>query len=71
MPNGAHINQESPNMALKRMDFNDEANGRKQTIHSVRATFRNLADTHQVVYDEEMRLLLNWSSEYVMEMVER
>ncbi|MDD2385031.1 MAG: integrase arm-type DNA-binding domain-containing protein [Sulfurospirillaceae bacterium] len=45
--NGTHLNQESPNMALKRLGFGDEVNGRKQTIHSFRGTFRSLADTHQ------------------------
>ena len=97
--NGTHLNQETPNMALKRMGFNDEANGRKQTIHSFRGTFRSLADTHQMehkcsfeakekvldhavggkteraythqaIYDKEIRLLLNWWSEYILAMVE-
>jgi integrase len=46
--NGSHLNKETPNMALKRMGFDDEDNGRKQTIHSFRGTFRSLADTHQM-----------------------
>lgn len=45
--NGSHINKESPTMALKRLGFNDEVNGRKQTVHSFRGTFRSLADTYQ------------------------
>ena len=97
--NGSHLNKETPNMALKRMGFDDEDNGRKQTIHSFRGTFRSLADTHnrdhmcsfeakekvldhavgdkteraythQAEYYEEMRLLLNWWSKYVLAMVE-
>ena len=44
--NDSHLNKETPNMALKRMGFDDEVNGRKQTIHSFRGTFRSLADTH-------------------------
>jgi integrase len=96
--NGSHLNKETPNMALKRMGFNDEKNGRKQTIHSFRGTFRSLADTHnrehgcsfeakekvldhavgdkteraythQAIYFEEMRLLLDWWSKYVLNMM--
>lgn len=42
-----HINKETPNKALKIMGFNDESNGRKQTMHSFRGTFRSLVETHQ------------------------
>lgn len=41
-----HINKESGSRALGRMGFNDEANGRKQTLHSFRGTFASLARTH-------------------------
>ncbi|WP_418187061.1 tyrosine-type recombinase/integrase [Aliarcobacter lanthieri] len=39
------INSESPNKALKIMGFNDEANGRKITLHGFRGTCRSLLDT--------------------------
>ena len=97
--NGTHLNKETPNMALKRMGFNDEVNGRKQTIHSFRGTFRSLADTHnrehgcsfeakekaldhsigdkteraythQAIYYDEMKILLEWWSKYVLAMME-
>ncbi|MCL4431948.1 MAG: integrase arm-type DNA-binding domain-containing protein [Epsilonproteobacteria bacterium] len=41
-----HINKESGSRALGRMGFNDEVNGRKQTLHSFRGTFASLARTH-------------------------
>jgi integrase len=41
------ISKETPNRALERMGFNDEANGRKIRLHGFRGTFRSLADTHQ------------------------
>jgi integrase len=97
--NGSHLNQETPNMVLKRLGFDDEVNGRKQTIHSFRGTFRSLADTHnrehgcsfeakekvldhsigekteraythQAIYYDEMKLLLEWWSKYILAMVE-
>ncbi len=97
--NGSHINKESPTMALKRLGFNDEVNGRKQTVHSFRGTFRSLADTHQREHNcsyeakekaldhavggkteraynhkadhfQEITILLNWWSGYVLAMVE-
>jgi len=40
-----HINQESPNKALRLMGFGFDE--RKQTLHSFRGTFRSLADTYQ------------------------
>jgi integrase len=41
-----HMDKESPNKALRSMGFNDEINGRKQTIHSFRGTYRSLCETH-------------------------
>ena len=43
--NRSPINSESPNKALKIMGFNDEANGRKITLHGFRWTCRSLLDT--------------------------
>ena len=40
-----HINQESPNKALRLMGFG--FGERKQTLHSFRGTFRSLAETYQ------------------------
>lgn len=97
--NGSHLNKETPNMVLKRLGFDDEVNGRKQTIHSFRGTFRSLADTHnrehgcsfeakekaldhsigdkteraythQAIYYDEMKILLEWWSKYVLAMME-
>jgi len=42
-----HVNKVSGSRALGRMGFNDEVNGRKQTLHSFRGTFASLARTHQ------------------------
>lgn len=41
-----HIGLESANKALRLMGFVDEVNGRKQTLHSFRGTFRSLSETH-------------------------
>lgn len=41
-----HMDKESPNKALRSMGFVDEPNGRKQTIHSFRGTYRSLCETH-------------------------
>lgn len=41
-----HMDKESPNKALRSMGFSDEINGRKQTIHSFRGTYRSLCETH-------------------------
>lgn len=41
-----HIGLESANKALRLMGFIDEVNGRKQTLHSFRGTFRSLSETH-------------------------
>lgn len=97
--NGRHINKETPTMALKRLGFDDEENGRKQHLHSFRGTYRSLADTHQRIhgcsfeskekvldhavgsqteraytgkadYTQEMRILLNWWSGFILDMVE-
>ena len=43
--NRSSINSESPNKALKIMGFNDEANGKKITLHGFRGTCRSLLDT--------------------------
>jgi integrase len=43
----APIHPETPNRALERMGFNDEAMGRKIRLHGFRGTFRSLANTHQ------------------------
>lgn len=42
----SHVNRESGNKALRIMGFIDEANGRKQTLHSFRGTFRSLSETY-------------------------
>lgn len=41
-----HVNKVSASRALGRMGFNDEVNGRKQTLHSFRGTFASLARTY-------------------------
>ena len=41
-----HMDKESPNKALRSMGFVDEINGRKQTIHSFRGTYRSLCETY-------------------------
>lgn len=41
------INKETANKALRLLGFNDEENGRKQTLHSFRGTFRSLVETHR------------------------
>lgn len=41
-----HVGKESANKALRGMGFVDEVNGRKQTLHSFRGTFRSLCETH-------------------------
>jgi integrase len=41
-----HMDKESPNKALRSMGFVDEPNGRKQTIHSFRGTYRSLCETY-------------------------
>lgn len=43
----SHMVSESADKALRAMGFNDEARGRKQTLHSFRGTFRSLSDTYQ------------------------
>ena len=93
--NGLHIDEVTPSRALQRMGFNNEVLGNKQRLHSFRATFRSLVDTHQMehrssyeakekvldhvvgsgveraytqkaIYTEEMRILLNWWSDYIL-----
>lgn len=44
--NLTHANKESGNKALRSLGFIDEVNGRKQTLHSFRGTFRSLSETH-------------------------
>lgn len=44
--NKVHVNKESGNKALRIMGFIDEVNGRKQTLHSFRGTFRSLTETY-------------------------
>lgn len=55
------ISPETPNRALERMGFNDEAKGRKTRLHGFRGTFRSLADTyqseHHVSYEAKERAL--------------
>ena len=43
--NRSPINNESPNKALKIMDFNDEEKGKKIRLHGFRGTFRSMIDT--------------------------
>ncbi len=47
----APISAETPNRALERMGFNDEAKGRKTRLHGFRGTFRSLADTYQAEHN--------------------
>lgn len=49
--NRTPINVESPNKALKIMGFDDEAKGRKITLHGFRGTFRSLIDTLDINSD--------------------
>jgi len=55
------INPETPNRALQRMGFNNEAKGIKTRLHGFRGTFRSLADTyqseHNVSYEAKERAL--------------
>lgn len=44
--NLTHANKESSNKALRSLGFIDEVNGRKQTLHSFRGTFRSLSETY-------------------------
>jgi integrase len=43
--NNTHINKESPNKALKIMEFNNEKEGKKIRLHGFRGTFRSMIDT--------------------------
>ena len=92
---GVHLNQETPNRALERLGFNDDARGRRQRLHSFRGTFRSIVETNQMAhrcsyesrekvldhaigtqteraytnkadYSQEMRILLNWWSDYIL-----
>ena len=47
----APISAETPNRALERLGFNDEAKGRKTRLHGFRGTLRSLADTHQTEHN--------------------
>jgi len=42
---GEHIHPETGNLVLKKLDFNNEAKGRKQRMHSFRGTFASIAKT--------------------------
>ncbi len=57
--NNTHINKESPNKALKIMEFNKE--GRKIRLHGFRGTFRSMIDTldtkGQFTYEVKERAL--------------
>jgi integrase len=57
--NNTHINKESPNKALKIMEFNRE--GRKIRLHGFRGTFRSMIDTldtkGQFTYEVKERAL--------------
>lgn len=93
--NRKHIHRESPNKALKIMDFNDEKKGRKLRLHGFRGTFRSMIDTldkdgkfnfevkeraldhhdvnistraytHKADFQEQMRELMNYWSDYLM-----
>lgn len=47
---GVHLNQETPNRALERLGFNDDARGRRQRLHSFRGTFRSIVETNQMAH---------------------
>lgn len=49
--NLTHVNRESGNKALRIMGFIDNENGRKQTLHSFRGTFRSLSETYATVHN--------------------
>jgi integrase len=63
------ICNETPNRALERMGFNDEAQGKKIRLHGFRGTFRSLADTYQeehgVSYEAKERALDHFPSSIV------
>ena len=42
---GEHIHPETGNLVLKKLDYNNEAKGRKQRMHSFRGTFASIAKT--------------------------
>ena len=53
----APINPETGNKALRLMGFNDEASGRKQTLHSFRGTFRSLAETYRQIHGKPFEVM--------------
>lgn len=90
---------ETPNRALQRMGFNDEAKGNKIRLHGFRGTFRSLADTynlshniskeakegaldhlpknvseraytHEANYIQELEILMNWWSDFIVKLKE-
>lgn len=65
-----HLNKESANKALRALGFNDEVNGRKQTLHSFRGTFGSLSETysreHGISFEARERVLDHQESNTVV-----
>lgn len=56
---GEHIHPETGNQVLKKSDFNNEAKGRKQRMHSFRGTFRSIAETEHTANDNVKEIALD------------
>jgi integrase len=56
---GKHIHPETGNLVLKKLDFNNEAKGRKQRMHSFRGTFRSIAETEHNANDAVKEIALD------------
>ena len=56
---GEHIHHETGNAVLKKLDFNNEAKGRKQRMHSFRGTFRSIAETEHNSSDNVKEIALD------------
>ena len=93
---GEHIHPETGNLVLKNLDFNNEAKGRKQRMHSFRGTFRSIAETEHYAddtvkeialdhytkdrvklaytnkanYEKQLRELMEWWSEFIVDMLD-
>lgn len=65
---GKHINSETGNGVLKKLDFNNETKGRKQRIHSFRGTFRSIAETEHKADNNIKEIALDHFSKDRVEM---
>lgn len=94
---GKHIHPETGNLVLKKLNYNNEAKGRKQRMHSFRGTFRSIAETehhandnvkeialdhfskdrvklaytNKANYEKQLRELMEWWSEFIVEMLDK